>query len=42
MVSKPIKGEMGIQDNGTLIRGALCAACLASKAELPLMGGSVF
>ena len=33
---------MGIQDNSTLMRGALCAVCLDSMAELPLMGGSAF
>jgi hypothetical protein len=42
VASKPIKGEMGIQDNGMLMKGDLCAGCLASKAELPLLGGSVF
>jgi hypothetical protein len=39
---KPIKGEMGIQDTSTLMRGTLCAGCLASMAELPSMGGSAF
>jgi len=33
---------MGIQDTSALMRGTLYAVCLASKAELPLMGGSVF
>ena len=40
--AKPIKGEMGTQDNCTLMRGTQCEDCPASKAELPLMGGSVF
>jgi hypothetical protein len=33
---------MGTQDNSKLMRGALFSCCLASKAELPLMGDSVF
>jgi hypothetical protein len=33
---------MGIHNNSTLMRGTLWDGFLASKAELPLMGGSVF
>jgi parallel beta-helix repeat protein len=33
---------MGIQDSSTLMRGALCAACLVSKAELPLIVARLF
>jgi hypothetical protein len=31
-----------MQDNSTPMRRMLCAGCLESMAELPLMGGSAF
>ena len=33
---------MGIQDNSTVMRGALGAVCLESMAELPLMVARLF